>query len=72
MENYCQYDEKENQIVLSSRDLSSHHQSINDFPNFPNTFLSSLHRSEIDEVAHDLESDLMDSDEANQGIGLHE
>ncbi|CAD8138434.1 unnamed protein product [Paramecium pentaurelia] len=71
MENYCQYDEKENQIVLSSRDLSSRSQSINDFPIFPNTFLSQLHK-EIDEVSHDLESDLMDSDETYQGIGLHE
>lgn len=63
MEGYAQYDEKENQIVFSSHELNSV-SSINEFPNFPNTFLSKIHR-EIDEELSDLESDLLDSDETN-------
>lgn len=71
MENYAQYDEKENQIMVSSRDIQSNSNSINEFPNFPNTFLSKMQfrNSAPDE---DLESDLMDSDDTNQGLGLQE
>ncbi|KAM3140123.1 hypothetical protein pb186bvf_007676 [Paramecium bursaria] len=57
------YDEKENQMVIS---LNSN-RSINAFQNFPNTFLSQIHQD-----TDDLESDLMDCDETNQGMGAQE
>ncbi|CAD8138012.1 unnamed protein product [Paramecium pentaurelia] len=67
MENYAQYDDKENQIIISQRDLNSRGQSINEFPNFPNTFLTNLHREN-----EEIDNDLMDFDESNFGAGLHE
>ncbi|CAK78648.1 unnamed protein product (macronuclear) [Paramecium tetraurelia] len=67
MENFAQYDDKENQIIFSSKDLNSKGQSINEFPNFPNTFLTKLHKDN-----EEIEIDLMDFDECNFGAGLHE
>lgn len=51
---------------------------INEFPNFPNTFPVSLYRlqsqslKEIrpDDQLSDLEEDMMDNDELNQGLGV--
>lgn len=81
LEQYISYDESQHQLIVqqSSRDGNSVDGSsvkINEFPNFPvrlKTSLQNVLRQDYeDNDDEELESDLMDSDEQNAGLGLRE